>query len=406
MESSTEAPAGSENCVLSVSHFWYLSHIYKEEIEKILERNEVKMEPELTVTFKLGQEGGNPAKALDEFTNLVQKTLSESKATNIPLKNLDAEKLVDSLSIAKAPENKLLLVLASQEMTVHGPSPGCNAIRNSLAASQGTNYKFSEGATWPSSQTSSDLVQNIRDPLSKGGLPMEKSEWDRMTTSWSVTINDMEAKFGVRFKGWTSTGGQFTIRACYVKPDENHSMESHAIRALLRFYQKFVASQRLKDTKSSRSDYQSVAEPRGAPSTGPVSNGQWRPTEDAAARGVDEGASGGEREEDKCPICLDSFIDKKKLKCKHEFCSSCLEEAIKNQGMICPLCKDVFGAVEGNQPEGNMDFHVDSRSSLPGFKGYGTIVINYNIPSGRQTVCVLPLIPEGNWAIWFFRASL
>lgn len=178
-------------------------------------------------------------------------------------------------------------------------------------------------------------------------------------------------------------------------------MESRATRALLRLYQSLVLSQRIQDARSSRSDHQSVAEPRAAPSTGPLSNGQWRLPKAAAAPGLDEGASGGESEEDKCPICLDVFTDKMKLKCKHEFCTSCLTEAMKSQGKICPVCKDVFGVIEGDQPHGKMTVNQDKNISLPGFKGCGTITIHYSIPSGRQTVRVLPLIPEDTCGICF-----
>lgn len=404
MERSTDAPAESETCFLSVSHFWYLNHIYKEEIQGILDRNGVTMEPEVTVAFKSRRKDGNQAKALEEFTDLTRKTLSGSDITNIPLKHLDAQKLVDSLNIVKAPDEKLLLVLSSQEMSVHGPSPGCNAIRNSLAASQGTNYRFCKGATWAPSQNSPGLVLNIRDHLSEEGLTMERSDWDQMTNSLRNHISDIETKFGVRFSGWRSSGGKFTIKAQYGKSEKNPSMESHATRALVRLYQRFVTSQRLKDTRSSRSDQQSIAEPRVAPSTGQVSNGQWRPSKAEAALGRDEGASGGESEEEKCPICLDSFTDKTKLKCKHEFCTSCLNKAVKSQGRICPVCKDVFGVVEGDQPDGKMEFNKN-RTQLPGFRGCGTIVISYEIPPGRQTVCVLPLIPEDNSGIWFVKLS-
>lgn len=402
MERSTEAPRESETCLLSVSHFWYLNHIYKKEIQQILDKNGVTMEPELTVAFKLRQKDGNQAKALEEFTDLTRKTFSGSDITNIPLKHLDAGKLVDSLNIVKAPDNKLLLVLSSQEMTVHGPSPGCNAIRKSLAASQGTNYQFCEGATWAPSQNSSNLVLNIRDPLSKDGLTMDKIDWDQMTSSLWDTIKGIEAKFGVQFQCWNFMGGKLTIKAYYRAMEENPAMESHATRALVRLYQKFVASQRLKDARSSCSDYQSLGEPRVAPSTGPVLNGQWRLSKAEPAPGLDKGASGGDSEEEKCPICLDSFTDKTTLKCKHEFCKSCLKEAVKSQGKICPVCKDVFGVIEGNQPDGKMDVHRN-RLSLPGFEHCGTIEISYSIPSGLQTVRVLPLIPEGNSGIRFVK---
>ncbi|XP_048028792.1 uncharacterized protein dtx3lb.3 isoform X2 [Megalobrama amblycephala] len=89
-------------------------------------------------------------------------------------------------------------------------------------------------------------------------------------------------------------------------------------------------------------------------------------------------------EEETCPVCMDSFTDKKKLKCGHEFCQDCIRMSEKSLGSICPVCKEVYGTLEGNQPDGTMNV-TKSRSSLPGYPLCDTIEINYNIPSGVQT---------------------
>ncbi|KAF4093757.1 hypothetical protein AMELA_G00005560 [Ameiurus melas] len=93
---------------------------------------------------------------------------------------------------------------------------------------------------------------------------------------------------------------------------------------------------------------------------------------------------GSDKSEDRCPICLDTFTQKTKLKCGHEFCKECLEHSIKSGGKICPVCKKIFGTLKGNQPEGTMEVHYRTYS-LPGFHGYGTIEITYRIPGGTQT---------------------
>ncbi|XP_063788869.1 E3 ubiquitin-protein ligase DTX3L isoform X2 [Pseudophryne corroboree] len=104
------------------------------------------------------------------------------------------------------------------------------------------------------------------------------------------------------------------------------------------------------------------------------------------------GASGGgtqkvkdtnaDDQDNKCPICLDEMKDKKALKCKHAFCTDCLQTAMAHKP-VCPICSVSYGTVTGNQPEGTMTDRV-CRESLPGFSGCGTIEINYNIPSGVQ----------------------
>ncbi|XP_053171719.1 E3 ubiquitin-protein ligase DTX3L-like isoform X2 [Scomber japonicus] len=97
----------------------------------------------------------------------------------------------------------------------------------------------------------------------------------------------------------------------------------------------------------------------------------------------EEGATAGDNEDENCCICLDTFKNKKQLKCKHEFCEDCLSKSVETMGPICPLCKYVFGRIQGFQPDGKMTWKT-KRTSLPGFPGCGTIVINYDMQGGRQ----------------------
>ena len=48
------------------------------------------------------------------------------------------------------------------------------------------------------------------------------------------------------------------------------------------------------------------------------------------------------------------------------------------------MCQEVFGVLEGNQPDGTMDVQHYPYHSLPGYEGYGCYVITYYIPSGIQ----------------------
>ncbi len=96
-------------------------------------------------------------------------------------------------------------------------------------------------------------------------------------------------------------------------------------------------------------------------------------------------SKGAHAEEETCPICMDSFTNKTKLKCGHEFCQECIKMSVQSLGSICPVCKEVFEKLEGNQPDGTMTIKK-SRLSLPGYPQRGTIEITYNIPSGVQTV--------------------
>ncbi|CAH3022633.1 unnamed protein product [Porites evermanni] len=83
-----------------------------------------------------------------------------------------------------------------------------------------------------------------------------------------------------------------------------------------------------------------------------------------------------------CPICLDKKSRPRSLKCKHSFCSECIQATL-NVCNKCPVCQQPQGVMVGNQPRGQMTFSID-RYSVPGYEGYGTIVINYYLPSGLQ----------------------
>ncbi|XP_024909169.1 E3 ubiquitin-protein ligase DTX3L-like [Cynoglossus semilaevis] len=51
---------------------------------------------------------------------------------------------------------------------------------------------------------------------------------------------------------------------------------------------------------------------------------------------------------------------------------------------VCPTCGQIYGTLTGNQPEGGSMTVTTNSSSLPGYEGYGTIVIQYDISSGIQ----------------------
>lgn len=84
-----------------------------------------------------------------------------------------------------------------------------------------------------------------------------------------------------------------------------------------------------------------------------------------------DSAAGGSGSTTECPICLDTVTNARTLKCKHVFCTDCVETALKHDNR-CPVCKDVQGAIRGNQPAGQMQFHK-RREHLPGYNGNITL---------------------------------
>ncbi|XP_056275253.1 E3 ubiquitin-protein ligase DTX3L [Pseudoliparis swirei] len=90
-------------------------------------------------------------------------------------------------------------------------------------------------------------------------------------------------------------------------------------------------------------------------------------------------------EEDPCPICMEPMtaLDKETLRCRHSFCTGCLEKAFHYKP-VCPTCGALYGALTGTQPDGGeMEVSVTA-SPLPGYEKYGTITIHYHIPNGIQ----------------------
>ncbi|KAM6946964.1 uncharacterized protein PEZ65_000677 [Lycodopsis pacificus] len=361
VQPSAASAAGAAQGTYSVNHFWYVNHIYKEEIKRIEKENGVKIMAEVNVTFQEDQKYGNPEKALSEFTSLVQKCLGKSDVSIIPLKEVNPEEWKDTVNIIQRKDNKLLLTVSSKEMTVWGPRQSQDAIRKSLTATTNTSTCFG-------------------DPLVNAGLTMEERYWKLMTTSYEEQVAKIKAKFGVDFKESCTSQGKVEVKACYKKSGGNASMESHAVRALLHLYQKITTSP-LSFTQERGAFGLTGLQSEGA-SGGPGLNGQRGYNNEAATGG---GATAGDSAEDEnCPICMDKFTNKKRLKCKHEFCEECLAKSRESMGDICPVCKDVFGLIEGDQPAGNMT-SCEMTSSLPGFSGSSTIQINYDIPGGIQT---------------------
>ena len=78
-------------------------------------------------------------------------------------------------------------------------------------------------------------------------------------------------------------------------------------------------------------------------------------------------ASGGASRENECPICLDTLSNPRTLKCKHMFCTECIETALTHNNR-CPVCKQVQGIIQGNQPKGEMKIRK-THDRLPGYYG-------------------------------------
>lgn len=389
LSTSASVSTAAVSCLLPVSHFWYVNLVYKEEIKRIEKMYGVKLKAEVNVEFDKGQGNGNPEDALSKFTDLVQRCLGESDGSVVPLQSFDAEKLEGALKIINQPESKALIALSSQEMTVCGPSQSKDAIIMCLSPKQKAETdtaSFPGSSSWSFQHKSQDIVMNIKDPLVDAGLILEEFYWKQMNLSYSQSIDKISNKFCVRFNVSPINDGKVKVKAVSTWPGGNALLENHAVRALLRLYQKTATS------------LPSSTQPQGAAGfSGPLKNSNGIYTlEGAFSRTGLNGQLGdsefqtvhtedGAKAGDDCPICLEKTDKKKQLKCKHEFCEECLAKAVSSMGPCCPVCKDIFGTMIGDQPDGHMSTEY-FKQSLPGFKTVGTIVITYDIPDGKQTV--------------------
>ena len=131
------------------------------------------------------------------------------------------------------------------------------------------------------------------------------------------------------------------------------------------------------------------------------------------------------KECDKCPICLCEFydniipedknnfnlkdiseylkqeIDVVKLdKCEdHFYHIECLNNLIKDKqggGFKCAMCQKIYGILEGSMPPGTMKVQISKSQKCSGFKD-STIIIDYNIPSGK--------LPNGKFFTGTYRRA-
>ncbi|XP_013767948.1 uncharacterized protein LOC106456303 [Pundamilia nyererei] len=244
---SSTVSAGEEmhSCSVPVAPFWYVNHMYEKEIKHIEKKNGVKIMADLKVRFEEDQKHGRPDNALDEFANLVQKSLAESCGSVIPLKFIDPDQWGDALKTIQEKENKLLVTLTSETMTVRGPTQSQEAMKKLLNAdteqkkSVDTSHEENERET---QDTSLKIDMTTKDHLMHMGLTMEESYWKVMITSYSKKVAKIKDKFNVDLKESDVGQGKVNVKAVYKKDEGNASMESHAMRELFHLYQKTAMS--------------------------------------------------------------------------------------------------------------------------------------------------------------------
>eukprot|EP00117_Sycon_ciliatum_P000274 scpid21327/ scgid5790/ Probable E3 ubiquitin-protein ligase DTX3; Protein deltex-3; RING finger protein 154 &gt; Probable E3 ubiquitin-protein ligase DTX3; Protein deltex-3 len=128
----------------------------------------------------------------------------------------------------------------------------------------------------------------------------------------------------------------------------------------------------------------STSNQRGAEEATSYNNGV---EETWSAAGTHDMLGAGDEAEE-CPCCSQELVSLHRLQilpCKHQVCNDCIARFKQDNNEKCPFCRKQYGQVIGPQPEGCEMKVTQRRSFVAGHEGYGTLHIQYRIPSGVQT---------------------
>lgn len=369
-ENSVGPPtAGGEYLYIQAEIFQALWSTKSKEIRLIEERNNCVLEAQVKVAFAKGKGEGNTYRALCDFEALIQSLPDQPHGSGIAPKRPYPEEAKDTLTRTDKPEEDERLVQSSLEQ--NGPSQ--NRVFSS-SASGSVDVPLYQ-------QKPGEVKMNISDPLFSGGITIDESTWKLITTSYIDHFVEIQKKFGVQFDWSIVDPGKVRVQA--VK-GRNTALESHAVRALLRLCRMIITSLfNINQPRGAMGFTGSQNYPADPPKNMPKLKGQ---SGDSVVK--NKHTTEDDNNVNNCPICLYKITEGRKLDCTHEFCHKCLLQSVNKMGPCCPVCKHVFGMMVGNQPDGTMTTTINI-TPLPGFTKCSTIVINYDIPRGIQTVNVL-----------------
>ncbi|XP_049327946.1 E3 ubiquitin-protein ligase DTX3L-like isoform X2 [Astyanax mexicanus] len=387
-------------------------------------------------------------KASDELTDLYQTSTISLQSVPIPQTQLDSDIVKNVVRNIQSDQAKMVLMMSVDGCMLSGPKNTISGVQSRLNSESGQVFGTSDGSGSASKMEldsnytsgSSTLEMDIKD--TPDPIVMSDAFWQLMNKTSRKQFAEIENKYGVHIFNQPlqdPTKVKVTIKS---KDNVLVNLESHAHRAFIHLYQKISMSaitcplsvpldennlkneldgHHLVGVDEKIGIWKLIGLPRNlAPAIADIEKvigkpvfddktkklinyseksqkfkrHNWKHLEGASSSAIGPGSSvdpeastkkeNEKSEDDDCPICMDKFINKVKLKCGHGFCRECLGLSVNSMGEICPVCKKIYGKVKGNQPEGTMN-NKTYRHDLPGYEGCGTIEIYYNIPGGKQT---------------------
>ncbi|MGH0183456.1 UNVERIFIED_CONTAM: hypothetical protein FKN15_011684 [Acipenser sinensis] len=402
-----QVPAG-QTIPMSQFHYDYLTKAYRREIEDIKQSSGVEMNSDVIVSFipAQGQEGARVQKADDDFIHLFQNIVTNLGSLKIPLSSEEHGRLEDNFKEMQSNSSRFVLNRTEDGYNLVGPQKDLQRVQKELMSRLNGTAKSAR----------SELIEiHCEEELMKKDLEMYRVHWEFIKQLYSKQLQRIQEKFGVKIDGQPVSGSQEAVKLEIKQDKGNFNLQSHAFHAFLELYQKVATSlmsRSVEDTSEAQNAKKFFKEIR------PNHPNVWEDEQNGSLKlvgfvnhlapavvemetnmgkkvfkgeelvlkfltssvdppaTITQGATGGpDTEEENCPICLSDFTEKTLLKCKHAFCKGCLDQAMATNP-TCPICKAVFGKVEGNQPPGKMTWHK-TRNSLPGFR-CGTIEISYD----------------------------
>ncbi|TRY97799.1 hypothetical protein DNTS_008290 [Danionella cerebrum] len=433
-------PNTLDSFTVPLHQYWYLIHAYREELQQIEKKHGVSFYAEVSVSIKPSSSSSPVSGASKEFKELVGECVEAYSEADVSHHSMDSDIMKSIMHTIQSQKEKMMLTRSAKNCVVIGPKRYTERINEESKQERSSKEKQRPKEFPPMHRSALDT----QEPLP---LKLDEVLWDLMKLSYEEQLNTLKVKYGVIFSEEKGPGNQIKVEARPSGGLERHAIraltrlyqklassvmicdlmnpkdEADVISVMHDMRRSFCVvssrsgkcwrlaglpehlgpalselEKRLKrnvfDSKMrSRVGYSgNVPHARGIPSDWVKDvdfNGDkmeetyenLNTLKEKPRPGIKEAPPA---EEDNCVICMDSFTNKEKLKCGHEFCKECLKQSVESLGPLCPVCKKVFGRIIGNQPDGTMTIK-NRRAPLPGFPNCGSFEILYYIPGGVQT---------------------